>query len=139
MCAILRAFLLLHGCGVLVDCELEQVNVDVGEDGALLAVRYATHAEGLGRGGRGRVSLLIFELQIRKNSLVLSGNFNYSFFCLNIVCKVRDIQVRTIVTAVPFAARSRSSGTYIGHRRSAHRPLRAGPPRVFDASDLQTD
>ena len=90
---------------MLVDCELEQVDVDVGEDGALLAV--CINAEGLGRSGRGIVSLLIFELQIRKNSLVLSGNFDYKFFCLNIVCKVRDIQVRTSVTAVPFAARGR--------------------------------
>ena len=91
---------------MLVNCELEQVDVDVGEDGAVLAV--CINAEGLDRGGRGRVSLLIFELQIRKNSLgILSGNFDYIFFCLNIVCKVRDIQIRTIVTAVPFAARGR--------------------------------
>lgn len=60
--AILRSFLPRNGFGVLVDCKLEHVDIEEVEDGALFAVR--VHAEGLGRGGRGDIGLMLVELQV---------------------------------------------------------------------------
>ena len=60
--AILSPFLPCDGLGVLVDCKLEHVDIEESEDGALFAVR--VHAEGLGRGGRGDIVLLLVELQV---------------------------------------------------------------------------
>ena len=64
LCAILSPFQLRDGIGLslLVDCKLEHVDIEESEDGALFAVR--VHAEGLGRGGRGDIVLLLVELQV---------------------------------------------------------------------------